>query len=87
MSIQIPLRLKIEQNGSVKGYVETLNFLGGTVAVNGPVVDITGGGDTDRATAWARLGIAVQAANPGAGITYAAWVAGGTGFWGWIRLP
>ena len=40
-----------------------------------------------RALMWANLGIAVQASDPGSGITYAQWVGGATGFWGWIKLP
>ena len=127
MSIQVPLRLKVEANGTLKGYAETLNFKGGTVAFNGPVAEVTvgsggGGGDADtlqghpasyfatevglttvegsvttlsaqvaailqRALMWANLGIAVQASSPGSGITYAQWVGGASGFWGWIKLP
>ena len=121
MSIVAPIRLKVEQDGTVKGYVETLNFVGGaTVAVNGPVASITagsggGGGDAqtldghpasyfateadlttvealiasmqDRATMWSTLGVAVQSTAPASGITYAQWLAGATGYWGWIELP
>jgi hypothetical protein len=55
MSIQIPIKLKILQNGAAIGYVETLNFVSGaTIAKNGPIAEITvsggggsGGGDAD----------------------------------------
>lgn len=50
MSLQVPIRLRIEQGGVLKGYVETLNF--GTVTVQGPVAHVPsgggpGGGDAD----------------------------------------
>lgn len=83
MSVQIPLRVKIEQNGTVKGYVETLNFGNHSVSVNGPVADI----DSDRGLLWADLGVVVQSSAPPSGITYAQWLAGGDGFWGWIEIP
>jgi len=111
MSIETPIRLKIEQNGAVKGYVETLDFSTG-VTVNGPVAHITnsggGGGDADtlqghpasffaaaadvdaledRALMWARLGVVVQTTPPASGITYAQWLSGVNGNWGWIELP
>ena len=41
----------------------------------------------DRAAMWATLGVAVQAAPPATGITYAQWLAGQTGNWAWIELP
>ena len=54
MSIQIPIRLKILQNGAAIGYVETINFVSGaTVSKNGPIANITvsggggSGGDAD----------------------------------------
>ena len=54
MSIQIPIRLKILQNGAAIGYVETLNFVSGaTISKNGPIANISvsggggGGGDAD----------------------------------------
>jgi hypothetical protein len=128
MSLQIPIRLKIEENGVVKGYVETLDFSGAVaVTVNRAIghVNVTGGGgggdaDTlqghpasffatetdlttaegnisvlnvevaalmDRAQMWAMLGVAVQQTAPPAGITYANWLGGVPGNWGWIRIP
>lgn len=111
MSLEIPIRLKISQNGTVKGYVETLDFTSG-VSVTGPVAHVTnsggGGGDADtlqghpasffaeavdvadlldRAQMWARLGVAVQTTPPASGITYAQWLSGVDGSWGWIELP
>lgn len=115
MSLQVPLRLKVEENGVVKGYVETLDF-SGSVTVNGPVAHIAsgggGGGDADtlqghpasffapqsdldaleaqvddRSQMWSRLGVVIQASAPPSGITYAQWLAGASGFWGWIQLP
>ena len=54
MSIPVPLRLRIEQDGTVKGYVETLNFTGGSgVSVTGPIALIplaSGGGGGDAQT-------------------------------------
>lgn len=53
MSIQIPIKLKILQNGAAIGYVETLNFVSGaTISKNGPIANIAvsgggGGGDAD----------------------------------------
>lgn len=116
MSIQVPIRLKIEQDGTVKGFVETLNFTGGAaVTVNGPIADVAAGGggggdaatlqghpasffapasDLDavearlaRALIWAQLGVIVQDTAPASGITYAQWLAGTDGYWGWIDLP
>ena len=118
MSLQIPIRLKIEENGVVRGYVETLDLPQGSVTVVGPVAHIRGsgggGGDADtlqghpasyfateadmlaaeaqlaammdRASMWATLGVQVTA-TPVAGITYADWLAGAAGYWGWIRIP
>jgi hypothetical protein len=40
----------------------------------------------DRATAWSALGVWVGASPPASPITYAAWLAGGTGYWGWITV-
>lgn len=117
MSLQVPLRIKIEQGGVTKGYVETLDFSSG-VTVNGPVAHVTaggGGGDANtlqghpasffateadlttlegqvadleaRSLMWGRLGILVQTTAPPSGITYADWLAGTNGYWGWIQLP
>jgi len=47
VSIQIPIRLKILQNGAAIGYVETLNFVSGaTISKNGPIanINVSGGG-------------------------------------------
>lgn len=40
----------------------------------------------DRSTLFSKLGIWVGASAPSTPITYAAWVAGGTGYWGWIQV-
>ena len=131
MSIQIPIRLKILQNGAAIGYVETLNFVSGaTISKNGPIANINvsgggGGGDADTlqthpasyfATAadvttlqtdfltlevdvnaiiaaigrdrwWDTGGVVVSDVDPGPGITYAQWLAGATGDFGWLRIP
>ena len=132
MSIQIPIRLKVAQNGAVVGYVETLDFVSGaSITKDGPRALITisggggGGGDADtlqthpasyfatqsdmttvqgevvtltidllalqaaigRAQWWNTGGIAVSDVDPGPGITYAQWVAGATGDFGWLRIP
>jgi hypothetical protein len=143
VSIQVPIRLKITQNGATVGYVETLDLVSGiTAAVTGPIAKLTatgvnpGGGDaatlgghppsffgtaaedailtadvlalqaqdavTDQEIAalntslasllsrpamWARLGVAVQSTPPASGITYAQWLAGNAGTWGWINIP
>jgi len=138
MSIQIPIRLKVAQNGAVIGYVETLDFVSGaTIQKDGPRALITisgggGGGDADtlqthpasyfatqagqnaldtrvtdvedsvailtidlaalqaaigRAQWWDTGGIAVSAVDPGPGITYAQWLAGTAGDFGWLRIP
>ena len=54
MSIASPIRLKITQNGTTIGYVETLDLLSGISAVvTGPIAKLTatgsgtGGGDAD----------------------------------------
>ena len=131
MSIQIPIRLKVAQNGAVIGYVETLDFVSGaTIQKDGPRALITisgggGGGDADtlqthpasyfataadvtaldgtvatltididalqaaigRAQWWDTGGIAVSDVDPGPGITYAQWLAGAAGDFGWMRIP
>ena len=138
MSIQIPIRLKVLQNGAVVGYVEALDFVSGaSVQKHGPTALVTisgggGGGDADTlqthpasffATAaglnaldtrvtdvedsvailtidlqalqaaigrgqwWDTGGIAVSDVDPGPGITYAQWVAGVVGDFGWLRIP
>ena len=138
MSIQIPIRLKVAQNGAVIGYVETLDFVSGaTIQKDGPRALITisgggGGGDADtlqthpasyfataadvtaldatvtaldgtvatltidiaalqaaigRAQWWDTGGIAVSAVDPGPGITYAQWLAGAAGDFGWLQIP
>jgi len=138
MSIQIPIRLKVAQNGAVIGYVETLDFVSGaTISKDGPRALITisgggGGGDADtlqthpasyfataadvtaldatvtaldgtvatltidiaalqaaigRAQWWDTGGIAVSAVDPGPGITYAQWLAGTVGDFGWLQIP
>ena len=138
MSIQIPIRLKVAQNGAVIGYVETLDFVSGaTIQKDGPRALITisgggGGGDADtlqthpasyfataadvpaldatvtaldgtvatltidiaalqaaigRAQWWDTGGIAVSAVDPGPGITYAQWLAGTVGDFGWLQIP
>jgi pyruvate/2-oxoglutarate dehydrogenase complex dihydrolipoamide acyltransferase (E2) component len=115
VSVQVPIRLKIEQGGVVKGYVEALNFTGGTaVTVNGPIADVAGGGgggdaatleghpasffataadvaaieaELARDSVFELLGIAVSASAPTDGITYAQWLSGSAGHWGWILLP
>jgi len=140
MSISVPIRLKIEQAGVVKGYVETLDLSGFTVSVTGPRASITPspstGGDAatlqghpasyfalaadiaaisaqiqainatdaaqqtqlnsitaslasllNRALIWANMGVAVQPVAPATGITYAEWLAGVAGSWGWIQIP
>ena len=130
MSIQIPIRLKILQNGAVVGYVEALDFVSGaSIQKDGPRALITisggGGGDasslqghpasyfataTDMTSAngqiallsidiaalqtaigrdrwWSTGGIAVSDVDPGPGITYAQWLAGATGDFGWLRIP
>lgn len=40
-----------------------------------------------RATMLSNLGIFVSSVPPTSPITYAAWVAGGTGHWMWIEVP
>ena len=138
MSIQIPIRLKVAQNGAVIGYVETLDFVSGaTIQKDGPRALITisgggGGGDADtlqthpasyfataadvtaldatvtaldgtvatltidiaalqaaigRAQWWDTGGIAVSTVDPGPGITYAQWLAGAAGDFGWLQIP
>jgi hypothetical protein len=123
MSIQIPIRLKVAQNGAVIGYVETLDFISGaSISKDGPraLITISGGGGGDAATLqghpasyfatatdvatltidlaalqaaigrdkwWDTGGIAVSAVDPGPGITYAQWLAGATGDFGWLRIP
>ena len=138
MSIQIPIRLKVLQNGAVVGYVEALDFVSGaSVQKTGPTALVTisgggGGGDADtlqthpasffataaglnaldtrvldvedsvailtidlqalqtaigRSQWWDTGGIAVSDVDPGPGITYAQWVAGATGDFGWLRIP
>ena len=53
MSLQIPVRLQVQQNGAVVGYFETLNFVSGaSIQRTGPVANISvsgggGGGDAD----------------------------------------
>jgi hypothetical protein len=39
-----------------------------------------------REVEWER-GVWVGSSPPGTAITYAAWAAGGTGYWGWIQTP
>lgn len=124
MSVQVPIRLRVEQDGTLKGYVEALNFSGATVSVSGPRAEVAvsaggGGGDaltlqghpasffaaeadllaleaqvaadeaaaSNRALMWERLGVIVQTTAPATGITYAQWLAGMNGHWGWIELP
>jgi len=138
MSIQVPIRLKIAQNGAVVGYVETLDFVAGaSIQKDGPRALITisgggGGGDADtlqthpasyfatqagqnaldtrvtdvedsvailtidlaalqaaigRAQWWDTGGVAVSAVDPGPGITYAQWLAGAAGDFGWLQIP
>jgi hypothetical protein len=140
MSISVPIRLKIEQAGVLKGYVETLDFTGITVSVAGPIATVTGapagGGNAatleghpasyfgtaaedvslsaqitsihitdaaqqaqitsnatalaallNRALMWASMGVAVQPVAPATGITYAQWLSGIPGSWGWIQIP
>ena len=138
MSIQIPIRLKVAQNGAVIGYVETLDFISGaSISKDGPRALITisgggGGGDADtlqthpasyfataadvtaldatvttldgqvatltidiallqaaisRAQWWDTGGIAVSDVDPGPGITYAQWLAGAAGDFGWLQIP
>jgi hypothetical protein len=41
----------------------------------------------DRTEKWNAMGVWVGASPPGTAITYAAWVAGGTGYWGWKTIP
>jgi hypothetical protein len=45
------------------------------------------GAGSSRANAWANLGIWVGPSSPGAGITYAQWLAGASGYWGWKSIP
>ena len=116
MSLNIPLRIPIKQNGTIVGYVEALDFT--SVTVTGPVAHVAsggGGGDAatlqghpasffataadlttvdaevaalmDRAQMWSMLGVAVQPAAPATGVTYAQWLAGASGNWGWIQIP
>jgi hypothetical protein len=40
-----------------------------------------------RASAWALLGVWVGATAPATGITYAEWLAGADGYWGWKSIP
>ena len=40
-----------------------------------------------RAQWWDPGGIVVSDVDPGAGITYAQWLAGATGDFGWLRIP
>jgi hypothetical protein len=138
MSIQVPIRLKVLQNGAVVGYVEAIDFVSGaSVQKHGPTALITisgggGGGDADtlqthpasffataadvnaldvrvtadegtlatltidvlalqaaigRAQWWDTGGVVVSDVDPGAGITYAQWLAGATGDFGWLRIP
>jgi len=41
----------------------------------------------NRALKWADMGVAVQPVAPATGITYAEWLAGLSGSWGWIQIP
>jgi len=42
MSIQVPIRLKIAQNGTVIGYVEAIDFVSGaSISRDGPIALIT----------------------------------------------
>ena len=45
------------------------------------------GAGADRANAWANLGVWVGATAPTTGITYAEWLAGADGYWGWKSIP
>jgi methylaspartate ammonia-lyase len=49
VSLNIPLRIPIKQNGTIVGYVEALDFT--SVTVTGPVAHVaSGGGGGDAAT-------------------------------------
>ena len=45
------------------------------------------GAGANRATAWANLGVWVGPTAPAVGITYAEWLAGADGYWGWKSIP
>lgn len=45
------------------------------------------GAGTSRANAWANLGVWVGPTAPSTGITYADWLAGASGYWGWKSIP
>lgn len=42
---------------------------------------------TDRSAFWAQGGIAVSTAAPSPEAQYSDWVAGSSGYWGWIQIP
>ena len=42
---------------------------------------------TYRSNVWSLQGVIVQSSTPGAGIEYSQWLAGSTGYWGWLQIP
>jgi hypothetical protein len=42
---------------------------------------------TYRSDVWSLQGVVVQSSTPSAGIEYSQWLAGSTGYWGWIQIP
>ena len=42
---------------------------------------------TDRTTMWQAMGVWVGASAPATAITYAQWLSGTTGYWGWKSIP
>jgi hypothetical protein len=56
---------------------------GGTGSGGTTIYSIT----TYRSNVMSLEGIAVQSNPPSAGIVYSDWLAGSTGYWGWIQIP
>jgi len=42
---------------------------------------------TYRSNVWSLQGVIVQSSTPSAGIEYSQWLAGSTGYWGWLQIP
>jgi hypothetical protein len=61
----------------------TGSVIGGGTSSFTTIISMT----TYRSDVWSLQGVVIQSSTPGAGVQYSQWLAGSTGYWGWIQIP
>jgi hypothetical protein len=64
-----------------------LVYSGSNLSITGDTLFVGGGAATYRSNAWSLLGVYVSSVSPTNPIVYTDWLAGSTGYFGWLSIP